>query len=201
MKLAPVAFGITLAFCGTLAPLPAAAQQLSDDRPHGEIALSDETLQIRYIDNGAQVDAGRGSRASGGFFLSEERDIVMFGDLLFPARFGYERFEVLFGPRAYVALLEEENTDIFTLTLGAEMRFELDPGSGLAVAAQAFYGPDILTFGSADNLTDLSARLEVRLQERLVVFGGMRWFEFDLTDDQGTQTLQEELFAGASWRF
>jgi hypothetical protein len=201
MKCAPAALVLAVAFGGAVAALPATAQELSDERPHGEIALSDETLQIRYIDNGAQVDAGRGSRASGAFFLSEERDIVMFGDLLFPASLDYDRFEILFGPRAYVALLEEENTDIFTITLGAEVRFELDPGSRLAVSGQAFYGPDILTFGSANNLTDLSARVEIGLQERLVVFLGMRWFEFDLTEGQATQTLQEELFAGVNWRF
>ena len=56
-------------------------------------------------------------------------------------------------------------------------------------------------FGSANNLTDLSARLEFRLQERLTVFGGMRWFEFDLTEGEGKRTLQEELFAGMSWQF
>jgi hypothetical protein len=69
------------------------------------------------------------------------------------------------------------------------------------VAGQAFYAPDILTFGTADNLTDLSARLELQLQPRLTVFGGMRWFEFDLINDLGTRTLQEELFAGLSWSF
>ena len=201
MKSVRACLEVALASCAALAALPAAGQELSDDRPHGEIALSDDTLQLRYIDNGAQVDAGRGSRASGSFFLSEERDIVLSGDLLFPANMGNERFEFLFGPRAYVALLEEENTDVFTVALGAEMRLELDPGSGLAIAGQAFYGPDILSFGSADSLTDLSARLEIRLQERLVLFAGMRWFEFDLTEDQGTRTLQEELFAGANWRF
>ena len=59
----------------------------------------------------------------------------------------------------------------------------------------------MLTFGTADNLTDLSARVELRVQPRLTVFGGMRWFEFDLTEDAGTRTLQEELFAGLSWSF
>ena len=201
MKRAHARLGTALAFCGALAAVPASGQQLTDDRPHGEIQLSDETLQLRYIDNGAQVDAGSGSRASGSFFLSEERDIVLAGDLLFGASFGYDRFEFLFGPRAYIALLEEEDTDVFSVALGAEMRFELFDGTGIAIAGQAFYGPDVLTFGNADSLTDLSARLEFRLQERLVLFGGMRWFEFDLTEDQGTQTLQEELFAGANWKF
>jgi hypothetical protein len=47
-----------------------------------------------------------------------------------------------------------------------------DDRLSLAVSGQAFYGPDILTFGSADSLTDLSAR-----------------------------TLQEELFFGVGYRF
>lgn len=176
------------------------AQSLQDDRPRAEIALSDDTVQVRYIDSGANIEVGKGSRASGSFFLSESRDIVLSGDVLFPAQLGYNRLQILFGPRAYAALLEDENTDVFAVSLGAEIRFELDPGSGLAVAGQAFYAPDVLTFGSADNLTDLSARLEIRLQSRLTAFGGMRWFEFDLTEG-GERTLQEELFAGVGWRF
>lgn len=176
------------------------AQSLMDDRPRAEIALSDDTLQLRYIDNGANIDVGRGSRVSGGFFLSESRDIVLSGDVLFPAQLDWDRLQILFGPRAYAALLEDENTDVFAVSLGAELRYELDRNSGLALAGQAFYAPDILTFGSANNLTDLSARLEIRLQPRLTVFGGMRWFEFDLTEG-GQRTLQEELFAGVGWKF
>lgn len=176
------------------------AQSLQDDRPRAEIALSDDTLQLRYIDSGANIDVGRGSRVSGGFFLSESRDIVLSGDLLFPAQLGFDRLQVLFGPRVYAALLEEENNDVFSVSLGAEIRYELDRNSGLAVSGQAFYAPDILTFGSADNLTDLSARLEIRLQPRLTAFGGMRWFEFKLVEG-GERTLQEELFAGVGWRF
>jgi YfaZ precursor len=176
------------------------AQSLMDDRPRAEMALSDDTLQLRYIDNGANIDVGRGSRVSGGFFLSESRDIVLSGDVLFPAQLDLDRLQILFGPRAYAALLEDENTDVFAVSLGAELRYELDRNSGLALAGQAFYAPDILTFGSANNLTDLSARLEIRLQPRLTVFGGMRWFEFDLTEG-GERTLQEELFAGVGWRF
>jgi hypothetical protein len=180
---------------------PARAQDLAGDRAVGEVAFSDETLQLRYRDAGRNVDVGYGGRASGALFLSEDRDIVLNGDLLFPAQIGFDRLQLLFGPRAYAALLEDENTDVFAVSLGVEARFVIDPGSGLAIAGQAFYAPDILTFGTADNLTDLSARIELGLQDRLTVFGGMRWFEFDLINDLGTRTLQEELFAGLSWRF
>jgi YfaZ precursor len=177
---------------------PADAQTLRDDRPHAEIALSNDTMQLRYVD---RVDEDDRSRASGSFFLSEDRDIVLTGDYLFPAQLDVDRLQFLFGPRAYAALLEQENEDVFALTLGAELRLELDSGSGLAVAGQAFHAPDILTFGAADNLTDLSVRVEIRLQPRLTAFGGMRWFEFEGTEDSPNETLQEELFAGVNWRF
>jgi len=98
-------------------------------------------------------------------------------------------------------LLEEENNDVSVVSLGADLRLLLNRELGLALSGQAYYAPDILTFGSADNLTDLSARLELGLADRVTIFGGMRWFEFDLTDGAGTRTLQEELFVGLGYRF
>jgi hypothetical protein len=148
-----------------LAAAPAAsAQDLVGDSAVGEISFTDDTMQLRYRDAGRNIDLGRGSRASAAIFLSEARDLVFFGDLLFPADIGSEQLQLIFGPRMYAALLEDENNDVLSLSLGGEARFELT--SKLAVAAQAFYAPDILTFGTADSLTDLSARLEYELQPR-----------------------------------
>ncbi len=169
-----------------------------EDQSYGEIALSEEAVQLRYVDDADRMAEGR---FGAGFFLSEERDIVLTGDILFSGDLWSDRFQINFGPRAYAALLEDENDDVLAATLGAQMRFAIHPESGFAVAGEAFYAPDILTFGSADSLTDLSARLEVRLQQRLTLFGGMRWFEFDLIDDGGVRTLQEEVFVGVGWRF
>jgi YfaZ precursor len=187
-------------FMALAASTPGHAQDLTGTQSSAEIALSDETLQLRYRDAGRNVDVG-GGRVSGFFFLSEERDIVLSSDFLFPAQLGYDRLQILFGPRAYAALLSDENSDVFAISLGAEIRYVLDKNSGFALSGEAFYAPDVLTFGTADNLTDLSARVEIRVQPRLTVFGGMRWFEFDLIDNNGSQTLQEELFAGLSWSF
>lgn len=191
-----------LVLVAVLAAAPARSQDLEGDRASGEIAFSDDTMQFRYRDAGRNVEALRGSRASAALFLSESRDIVFFGDLLFPGDLWTDRLQLLFGPRVYAALLEDENNDVLSLSLGAEARFELS--SELAVSAQAFYAPDILTFGTADSLTDLSARVEYELQPRLTVFGGMRWFEFELIeeiDGSDERTLQEELFAGLAWQF
>lgn len=198
------ACGAALLMAATTIAFPAAAQDLVGERAVGELSLSNDTLQVRYRDAGRNVEVGEGSRASAALFLSESRDLVLFGDLLFPASVGVDRFQLLFGPRAYAAMLEEENNDVFAISLGAEARFALSPDGRLAVSGQAFYAPDILTFGTADSLTDLSARLEFEIQPRLTLYGGMRWFEFELIDDidgESERTLQEELFAGLAWQF
>jgi hypothetical protein len=186
--------------------LSAHAQQrnTSDEQQRGELALSNDTMQLRYIGRDGQV--GTGGQIMGSFFLSEERDIVLSGAVLFPADLPGnltvgDRLTVRFGPQVYAALLEEENNDVLAMSAGVEARFVINRAMGLAVSGQAFYAPDILTFGSADSLTDLSARAELQLGPQLQAFGGMRWFEFDLTEGGGERTLQEELFFGVGYRF
>lgn len=185
-----------------LACLPSAAmaQQMQPTGSSAELALSDDTIQLRYLTAGDKVGVD-GGRLSGTFFLSEERDIVLSAGLLFPSTLDLGRLTIAFGPQLYAALLEEENNDVMSVSVGVEARLLLNQSMGLALAGQAYYAPDILTFGSADNLTDLSARVELGVAPRVIAFGGMRWFEFDLVDGAGERTLQEELFVGFGYRF
>ena len=188
----------------TLAAHAQGSSTSGEDSQRGELALSNDTLQLRYI--GADGQIGNGGRILGTFFLSEERDIVLSGAVLFPADLPDNldvgnRLTLRFGPQVYAALLEEENNDVMAVSIGAEARFVLNRRIGLALSGQAFYAPDILTFGSADALTDLSARAELQVAPELTAFGGMRWFEFDLTEGGGERTLQEELFFGVGYRF
>lgn len=180
--------------------LAAARESESAENSIGELALSNDTLQLRYETVGDAVGVD-GSRLSGAFFLSEERDIVLSAGLAFPANIDLGPLSVAVGPQVYAALLEDENNDVMSVSVGAQVRFLLNRRMGLAIAGHAYYAPDILTFGSADNLTDLSARAEISLGPRVIAFGGMRWFEFDLTEGGGERTLQEEVFVGFGYRF
>src|SRR5690606_8286401 len=98
----------------------------------------------------------------------------------------------------YAALLSDENNDVFALALGVTARLDLVRSRGLAIVGSAFVSPDVLTFGSADNLTDFMARAEIELTDRLIGFAGYRWFELDLLMRQELR-LQNELFAGVRW--
>jgi len=179
------------------------AQQVDESNgARVEAALSNDTMQLRYL-GGARATGVEGSRMAGTFFLSEQRDVVLSGALLFPADIdvGIGALSILIGPQAYAALLEDENSDVMSLALGTELRLLLNRRLGLAVSGQAYCAPDILMFGSADSLTDLSARVAMNIAPRPTAFGGMRWFEFDLTEGAGKRTLQEEVFVGAGYRF
>ena len=177
-----------------------AAENDSADDSIGELALSNDTLQVRYVTGGQLVGVDN-SRFSGAFFLSEERDTVLSAGLVFPAGIDLGPLSLAAGPQVYAALLKDENDDVMAVSVGAEVRLLLNRRRGLAVSGHAYYAPDILTFGSADNLTDLSARVEIGLWDQALVFGGMRWFEFDLTEGDGERTLQEEVFVGFGYRF
>ncbi|HEX5160940.1 MAG TPA: YfaZ family outer membrane protein [Steroidobacteraceae bacterium] len=173
--------------------VPAAAQQVEETSgPAAELALSNDTLSARYL---SEVDGSKGTRFVGGVFLGEERDLVLDAGMMLGVDLG-RRFDFSVGPKLYAALLRDENEDVMAMSLGAEIRFYFDPQRRFALSGQAFYAPDILSFGSADNLVDLSARAEMQVAEDFMAFVGMRWFEFDLTNNGGERTLQEELFVG-----
>ena len=191
---------ITALMMSLLASFSAIAQDATDAQSALEAALSNDTLQLRYVESGRMLGS-ENAQFAGAFFLSEDRDNVLSAELLFPVNLRIDRLEARVGPQVYAALLREENNDVLSMTLGIDARYMLIRSLGLAIRGRAFYGPDILTFGSADNLTDLSARVEVNAGEQIIAFGGMRWFEFDLTEGGGKRTLQEELFVGAAYRF
>lgn len=191
-----------LAVCGlamiTSAAVQAQPQQNQTDERAIELELSDETAQLRYITDTDLVEQPN-SELAYALFLSEERDVVGSAALMIGTDLDTGAVSVQFGPQAYVGLLSEENNDVFALAFGLQARLELIRSRDIAVVGHAFWSPDVLTFGSADNLTDFMARAEMRLTDRLLGFAGYRWFELDLFG-QPDRKLQNELFAGVRWQ-
>ncbi len=160
--------------------------------------MSDETAQLRYIDP-EEILGRDNSEISYTLFLSEDRDVVGSAAAMMDTNLSVGQFNIRVGPQAYVGLLSEENNDVFALSFGVDARLNLARNQGIAIAGSAFWSPDVLTFGSADNLTDFMARVEAQLTNRLLGFAGYRWFELDLLDRQ-ERKLQNEIFAGVRWQ-
>lgn len=170
-------------------------------RQTGEIAVSEESLQLRYerprTMPGSSTETGQ---LGFGLFLNEERDIVASANYYVEAsRLRMNRLSILVGPVAYAALLSEENNDVFALALGAEARYRLLRNPEVTLVGRAVYAPDILTFGAADNVWDVIGRAEIPITDRVTGFGGFRLFEINLVE--GKTELEESIHFGLRYRF
>jgi len=151
--------------------------------PHGiEAYISEDALQALYVRQTNLGDFGDVTLRAGVFF-NERRDLVTVADLLSDVvdaeRFPRWTFSI--GSRVYGALLNQENQDIFSVGFGGTARYSFGAREVFSFQVSGFYAPDILTFGEGDNVTDASARLEIKIRDRLTGFVGYRSLEFDLT--------------------
>jgi opacity protein-like surface antigen len=137
-----------------------------------------------------------------GVLFTENRELVASAALMFDANFlPLSRLRLQFGPEANLAWLAAgTKTDVFALALGAGARYDISQQIGLALFGSAFYSPGVLTFGSAHNMYDFTAGVEVKLGGRLSGQAGYRWFKFTLVD-QPDEKLVDEVFAGVRWQF
>jgi hypothetical protein len=119
-------------------------------------------------------------------FFNETRDLVAIGSAL--TRVGTPESEgrlvARVGPRVYGAFLNAEDEDVFGIGLGGEVRYYLGAARNTSIALDAYYAPDIITFGEADNLAEASLRIATRLRTGTIVFIGYRAFEVDLPIDR-----------------
>ena len=187
--------------CFVLASGLVASLAGAQNAPEGralELAMSDETAQLRYIDP-EEILGRDNSEISYTLFLSEDRDVVGSAAAMMDTNLSVGSFNIRVGPQGYIGLLSEENNDVFALAFGVDARLNLTRNRGLAIYGSAHWSPDVLTFGSADNLTDFMARAEAQLTDRLLGFAGYRWFELDQLDRQDRK-LQNEIFAGVRWQ-
>jgi hypothetical protein len=145
-----------------------------------ELYISEDALQAQYVRD-LDIDEIGFTKVRGGVFYNEQRDLIGIADLLADLGEPGQRrnLEVRIGTRAYGAFLSTEDQDIFGLSVGGEAEYFLGRNRATSVLLTAFYSPDILTFGEADDVKDVSLRLQTRLRDNMDVFVGFRSFEID----------------------
>ena len=167
-----------------------------------ELALTEETLQAAYFTDAGVVGLRGGSLALG-LLLSDDRDIVASGTVLAPnvlATLLPGPLSLTIGGKAYAALLDDPDDDVFGLAPGLEARYALPFGTPMAVVGNIFYAPDILTFGDADDVLDFNVRFEVQFVPRAVGFVGYRLLDFD-RDEAGDDEIVENVQLGLRFAF
>lgn len=180
----------------------AQAQDDANVQRSGEILLSDEAVQLKYLTNGERFGV-ENTDASIGVFLSEDRDVVLSAGMLMDTQLldfiNWDRLKLRLGMQGYGMLLGREDTDIVALSGGGEVRFVLFPRAPIIITAYGYYAPDILSFGSADNMHDIGVTIEGPLTDRMTGFAGYRDFDVELVG-AATQ-LQGSIILGVRYQY
>nr|MBO2515624.1 hypothetical protein [Gammaproteobacteria bacterium] len=178
---------------------PAQPRDSAEELQVVEAYLSENALQVLY---GRKLDVGELGRndARAGVFINEDRDLIGIADMLFEVGERRRRpgWTLQIGPRAYGALISIENQDIFAIGLGGTLSYRLGRNRTAGFSITAFYAPDIVTFGNADNIKDGSVRVETRISDTTDLFLGYRIFEFDLDIDR---EVDDNVHVGVRHRF
>jgi hypothetical protein len=191
-----------LSICSLLLAAGGAGAQVprsADSNRVVDATIGNSVLQVRYLTESPIGPAK--SELDYGLLLTEDNDIIASTALMFDTdlvQVPHLRLEI--GPQAYLArLVAPQKTDVFALAAGANARYDIIPRLGLAVVGSAFYSPGVLTFGSAHNLYDFTAGVEVRVASRLTGWAGYRWLKYTLVNQPDIK-VANEVFAGLRWQ-
>lgn len=190
---------------GFLLLIAGGAVHAQEPRPPGintavEATAGNNALQLRYLSPSPWgVTTGR-SDLDYGFLLTQNRNIIGSAALMFHTTLHIvPHLTINVGPQGYLALLSGVNkTDVFAVAFGVNARYVILPRWGLAAFGSAFYSPNVLTFGSAENVYDFTAGADIPFTARLSGLAGYRWFKFT-TIAEPDIVVQREVFAGLRW--
>lgn len=157
--------------------------------------VSNEAMQVQYVRDLSVSGLGP-VEARVGAFYNEQRDLIGVADLLAYLGDQAERrlIDVSVGTRLYAAFLNTENEDTLGVGFGGEAEWFFTRDRRTSLKATAFYTPDILTFGIADNVTDVGVRLLTRIRENTDIFVGYRRLEFETI--VGDREVDDHLHVG-----
>jgi len=198
-----------VAFAGLMSRAASAQQESAADkvadRVHSvnqsvEAYVSGKTIDAQYFRELRIEDFGV-VQASAGVLYNESRDLVgMFDALWYLGDQARQReIEVSVGSRVFAAFLNTENEDTLGVGFGGQAEWFFNQKRRSSLRLSAFYAPDILTFGIANNIRDYALDLKARVgAHNTYAFVGFRHLEVDTVKEavSGNRNLDNEVHIG-----
>jgi hypothetical protein len=180
-------------------PVDKAADKVHSVNSSIEAYVSGKTIDVQYFRELQVQDFGV-VQAGVGVFYNEQRDLVGVFDALWyigdEAR--QREIEVSVGTRVFAAFLNQENEDTLGVGFGGEAEWFFNQKRRSSLRLSAFYAPDILTFGIANNIKDYAIDLQTKIGDRTSAFVGFRHLEVDTVKEavSGNRNLDDEVHIG-----
>lgn len=157
-----------------------------------DIRLGDEAAQLEYFfESDSQIGIG-GSDVSASFFFNENDDMgVTLGALVTGSSAGKNRsLQFGAGARLYYFDLDPSpprpEDSVGGVAIGGKVSYIFPSRTPIALSAQIFYAPDIISFGDNDSITDWLYTFEVEIAPATRFYVGYRDFEVELDDAAST---------------
>lgn len=142
-----------------------------------ELGVSDDFAQLEFATPAGGINV-QGAEWGLGLLYNEDDDLIGSARFSSVNRIS-QAFTFNVGLKGYLGRLDDPDETLTSIAIGGGAAFSLASRPQLTFAVNAWYAPNILTFGDPRGVTELDARVEAGLSRTAVVFAGYRFFEVD----------------------
>ncbi|MCG5493303.1 MULTISPECIES: YfaZ family outer membrane protein [Ectothiorhodospira] len=162
--------------------------------------LSKDTAQFTFITDSAAIGFG-GADLSFGVFFNDDSDYMLTTGLnVVGVPAGEQPLTFGVGGKAYLGFIDTPDDRFQSVALGGEVRYTIPANMPMYLAAEAYYGPRVTTFGDARDLLDASVRYELEVTPGARGFIGYRYLEADM-DRRRDYKMDEHVHFGVRFNF
>jgi hypothetical protein len=166
-----------------------------------DINLSEDAAYITYLTR-AEGFAYDGADIGIGAMFTDEDDWLLSGKLLVMGSPGVQgtAFQLGAGAKAYAIDLDRADDQVFGIGIGGAVRYQLPTEVPLSLLVEGYYAPDITAFSGAEDIVDLSARVELEIAAGTRAYVGLRVLEVE-GEAGGEAELDDGLHVGVRLTF
>ncbi len=166
-----------------------------------DIGLSNSTAQFKY--GVPSTLAGKSEMYAELMYNDENSVIGGVGLLVANDELQVPGLTIGIGAKAVAASVKysPSRKSASAVALGAQVRYELPVERRVAFAGEAYYAPQITTFGDADHYQQIGARAEFSISPQMQVYAGYRKTWFTLKNTSADATLINGPHLGVQFSF
>lgn len=146
-----------------------------------DLRLADKTAELIYLTESSTFGYG-GADVGLGFFYNEADDYMFSATVMVSGHSAGNNRPLQFGAGAKLlyASLDAPDETASALAIGGQIRYLIPAGVPLAILAEAFVAPEIVTFSDAEGYTEYRFALELEVTPSARAYVGYRNIEVDL---------------------
>ena len=162
-----------------------------------ELDLSQESGEFTYLVNSRRVAEG-GFDLGLSFFYNDREAIVLGANVLSlgqQAKYG-QPLQLGVGAKLYGGKLEDDR-ELGAIGIGGRLGYIIPSQiSPVAVVAEFYFAPSVTSFGDAERLMELSARVEVEITPTAMGFFGYRLTTVRMANTEDDMELDDNMNVG-----